>query len=296
MASASRKILVTGANGQLGKCLADTCSRTDEVFFCDSQAFDLTNADQMRDSLGRIMPDFILNCAAYTNVDGAESDEEQADRVNNSGVAELARLCVEIDARLIHVSTDFVFDGVGTKPYTTDQPTAPLGVYGQTKHKGELALLSHMPETAMIIRTSWLYSEHGGNFVKTMLRLFDTKESFSVVSDQFGCPTYARGLAQVMWHIVDSGHFVPGIFHWSDAGVTSWFKFAKEIGNQGERVGLISNKAELLEILAKDYGSVTPRPGYSALDCGKLLQHFPQLKQVSWESHLQEMLARLRES
>lgn len=294
MEQGASKVLVTGANGQLGRCLADTKPGQLHSVFLSSERFNLCDREQMKTVLESERPDYVLNCAAYTNVDGAQSNESQADQVNHTGLAQLAELCATMGAKLIHVSTDFVFDGEASKPYATDHPTAPLGVYGKTKHAGEEALNALMPETSMIIRTSWLYSEHGGNFVKTMLRLFDTKDVFSVVNDQFGSPTYARGLAKLMWHIVESGEFKPGTFHWSDAGVTSWYLFAEEIGNKGLALGLLENKARLEGTTAEEYGSVTPRPGYSALDCTKTLENFSDVEQVAWELHLAEMLNRLK--
>ncbi len=287
------KVLVTGSSGQLGQCLADTCSNQLVVTFFDRARFNLCDREQMREILQAEKPEFVLNGAAYTNVDGAQTDAALADKVNHAGVVELARLCSEFETCLIHISTDFVFDGLATEPYATDHPTAPLGVYGKTKYAGEQALLELMPETAMVIRTSWLYSEYGGNFVKTVLRLFESMDSFSVVCDQFGSPTYARGLAKLIWHILESGHFTPGVFHWSDAGVTSWFEFAREIGEQGRQLGLLTEKAEILEILAKDYSSAAPRPDYSALNCEKILGTYPMIRQVGWQTNLTKMLSKL---
>jgi dTDP-4-dehydrorhamnose reductase len=239
-------------------------------------------------------PDYIVNCAAYTNVDGAEDDEETASAINVGGVAELATLALKFGIKVIHISTDFVFDGKSSVPYLPTARPNPEGAYGRTKLDGEQMLRDKLPGTSMVIRTSWLYSEFGGNFVKTMLRLFETKESFQVVEDQKGSPTYGEGLAQLIWHIVASDSLSPGIFHWSDSGVTSWYEFAKTIGERGLDLGLLTRRADLGPILAADYGSAAPRPAFSVLDCTDTTDSYPDVPQTQWQENLDLMLSNLR--
>ena len=289
------KALISGSNGQLGNCLKATEPEEMVTRFCDRTEFDLTDQMSMAAALDEFIPDYVVNCAAYTNVDGAETDEAGAMAVNHKGVAALATLCSARNIKLIHVSTDFVFDGTNTVPYLPTDKTSPLGVYGKSKSLGEEAIAQAYPEGSMIFRTSWLYSEFGGNFVKTMIRLFDTKDEFSVVSNQQGSPTYALGLARFIWSVVSRDDFRPGVYHWSDAGETSWFEFAAEIGFQGEQKGLLTNeRAQVNPISSEDYGSVTPRPNYSVLDCTSTVALVPGLERVLWSANLSLMLDRLK--
>jgi dTDP-4-dehydrorhamnose reductase len=285
-----RKVLVSGSSGQLGRCLQDHNLTELEAVFLDRSAFDLSNKASMEEALDEYKPDYVVNCAAYTNVDGAESDQDAAANVNHFGVMDLANLCAERRIKIIHISTDFVFDGTARKPYQPDDLCSPIGVYGRTKLLGESALAQVMPEDTMIIRTSWLYSEYGSNFVKTMLRLFETKEEFRVVHNQQGSPTYAQGLASLIWHILEARQFAPGVYHWSDKGVTTWYDFANEIGNRGLEKGLISKKGAALPILSSEYPTAAERPMYSALYIYPTLKRYPKIRQLPWQDQLDQML------
>ena len=287
-----RKVLVTGGSGQLGSCLNVSSPDNADVSVYSSSKFDLSDKQQMRAVLEEQRPSVVVNCAAYTNVDGAESDREQAFLINHEGASDLALLCKELGVKLIHISTDFVFDGAGTLPYGPSDPTSPLGVYGQSKFAGEEALREGYPEGVMIIRTSWLYSEYGSNFVKTMIRLFGSKDSFSVVDDQVGSPTYALGLANLIWCIVVSDDFVPGTYHWSDSGQTTWFDFARKIGEEIQERQLVEKPGMVEPIPSEEYGSKTPRPSFSVLDCSEIQSIYPGAEQVSWQANLSEMLDR----
>lgn len=287
------RVLVCGASGQLGQCLSTSISESIDAVFLGREEFNLSDSATIQSRVAELKPTFIVNCAAYTNVDGAESDREGAFAVNQKGVADLANICAELGIKLIHISTDFVFDGRKQSPYVPTDECAPVGIYGTSKYQGEIAVLNALPSSAMVIRTSWLYSEFGGNFVKTMLRLHETKDEFQVVEDQKGSPTYALGLAQLVWHILETDNLIPGVFHWSDSGVTSWFEFAQEIGDQGHSLGLIDRKALVKPILAKEYGSVAPRPAYSALDCGATANAYPQIERQPWRVNLRQMLQNL---
>ena len=258
--------------------------------------FDLTDKDSIQDNLDTRQPDYVVNCAAYTDVDGAESNRDLAANVNHFGVMDLAKACAARRVKIIHISTDFVFDGKARKPYKPDDTCSPVSTYGQTKLLGESALAQIMPEDTMVIRTSWLYSEYGSNFVKTMLRLFDTKEEFRVVHNQQGSPTYARGLATLIWHILETRQFAPGVYHWCDKGVTSWYEFATEIGKRGLEKGLITRKGIAMPILSSEYPAAAERPMYSALYSYPTLKKYPKIKQLPWQDQLNAMLDTLREA
>ena len=225
-----KKILVTGANGQLGQCLQKISSQFEEFefIFTDSETLDITNKEEVNDFFWQNAPDFCINAAAYTAVDLAETDIEKAFLVNADGAENLAEACAENNAQFIHVSTDYVFDGENNLAYTEEDFTNPLGVYGASKLAGDELALEVNP-CSVILRTSWVYSEFGKNFVKTMLNLFATKEELSIVADQFGQPTNANDLAEAIMKIIKSEKITPGIFNFSNLGRISWFDFAEKI-------------------------------------------------------------------
>ena len=258
-------ILVTGSNGQLGNEIRKSAPlhATHQYFFTDVQELDITDTAAVFSFVKTNHIDFIINCAAYTNVDKAEADEATAQRINAYAVQNLARTKLPI----IHVSTDYVFDGSACIPYTEDMPAAPLTAYGRTKSEGERLLLQSNPK-AIILRTAWLYSSYGNNFVKTMLNLFANRKRISVVFDQAGTPTYAADLAQAIFHITESEERVPGIYHFTNEGVCSWYDFATEIKRQTKAA------CEVLPILSSEYPSKTPRPHYSVLDKSKIKKTF----------------------
>lgn len=258
-------ILVTGSNGQLGNEIRNLAHQhtAHQYFFTDVQELDITDTEAVFGFVETNHIDFIINCAAYTNVDKAEADEATAQRINAYAVQNLARTKLPI----IHVSTDYVFDGSTCTPYTEDLPTAPQTAYGRTKLEGERLLLQSNLK-AIILRTAWLYSSYGNNFVKTMLNLFANKERISVVFDQIGTPTYAADLAQMIFRIVESEERLPGIYHFTNEGVCSWYDFATEIKRQ------TNSTCEVLPILSSEYPSKTPRPHYSVLDKSKIKKTF----------------------
>ena len=225
-----KKILVTGANGQLGQCLQKISSQFEEFefIFTDSETLDITNKEEVNDFFWQNAPDFCINAAAYTAVDLAETDVEKAFLVNADGTENLAEACAENNAQFIHVSTDYVFDGENNLAYTEEDFTNPLGVYGASKLAGDELALEVNP-CSVILRTSWVYSEFGKNFVKTMLNLFATKEELNIVADQFGQPTNANDLAEAIMKIIKSEKITPGIFNFSNLGRISWFDFAEKI-------------------------------------------------------------------
>ena len=277
-----KKILVTGANGQLGQCLQKISSQFEEFefIFTDSETLDITNKEEVNDFFWQNAPDFCINAAAYTAVDLAETDIEKAFLVNADGTENLAEACAENNAQFIHVSTDYVFDGENNLAYTEEDFTNPLGVYGASKLAGDELALEVNP-CSVILRTSWVYSEFGKNFVKTMLNLFATKDELNIVADQFGQPTNANDLAEAIMKIIKSGKITPGIFNFSNLGRISWFDFAEKIAELSEA------KIKLNAIETSQYPTPAKRPKNSVLDLDKISKTYAiQLK--SWEESLED--------
>lgn len=263
------KILVTGGNGQLAQCLKDVVKNNDEldVNFQDLPELDITNIQQLVSYFSKNELDYCINCAAYTAVDLAEEQSDLAYAVNADGPKNLAEVCKKHQVKLLHISTDFVFDGKKQTPYIeTDMPN-PLGVYGKSKWQGERNIQEIM-EDYFILRTSWLYSEYGNNFMKTMLKLSETRDEINVVSDQIGSPTYAGDLAEVLIKIVLSSSTNYGLYHFSNSGAISWYDFAVEIFKQFGR------KIEVKPITTKDYPTAAKRPKFSVLDTTKIENNF----------------------
>ena len=258
-------ILVTGGNGQLAKCISDIESNTPNlnVIYTDYLELDITKLDEVEDFFNKNNFDYTINCAAYTAVDKAESDEENAIKVNEIGAKNLAIACHKNKVILIHVSTDFVFDGNKSIAYKESDPTNPKGVYGVTKLNGEQSIIQNL-EHYFIIRTAWLYSEYGNNFMKTMIRLSKDRNELSVVEDQIGTPTYASDLAKVILEIVISKNSQYGMYHYSNEGVASWYDFAKAIFDERK------TNIKLSPIKSEAYPTPAKRPHFSVLDKTKI--------------------------
>lgn len=278
-------ILVTGANGQLGSELKKIgFTALDEVFFTDLAELDITDYAAIVKFIEQYEIDTIINCAAYTSVDKAEEEPELAAKINTEAVANLAKAAAKADCLLIHVSTDYVFDGTETTPYTEKSKTCPVSVYGKTKLAGERAVINsgcfHI-----IIRTAWLYSAFGRNFVKTILHLADEKPELNVVSDQIGTPTYAEDLARAITEIMGNEERVEheGIYHFTNEGVCSWYDFAKEI------VRLSGKECKVNPVSTAEYPAKTQRPAYSVLDKTKIRKIF-QVETPDWKDALQRMM------
>ncbi|MHA7834351.1 MAG: dTDP-4-dehydrorhamnose reductase [Algiphilus sp.] len=261
-----KRILVTGARGQLGTALARVAPEDVQCFAYSRSELDITDSDAVRQAIETIEPDCVINAAAYTAVDNAESEPEAADALNHEAVASIAATCAQLGTELLHVSTDFVFDGKDNSPIPPDAVSNPLGTYGKSKRLGELAALAH-PGTTTIVRTSWLYGPGGSNFVRTMLRLMQQRQSLSVVCDQLGSPTHVDGLARALLSIAKLDRKArPSIAHWCDAGTASWYDLA-------EATRLIACKrwpdrswASIRPIPTSEYPTPALRPPYSVLD------------------------------
>ena len=280
----SKKILVTGANGQLGSELRVlSVNSNHEFLFTDVAELDITNREAVDNYVSEHGTDIIVNCAAYTNVDKAEDDTEMADNINHLAVKNLAEVSAKYKLILIHISTDYVFDGSKNTPYLETDPTAPLGVYGRTKLAGEKAVTDSGCDY-LIIRTSWLYSSFGNNFVKTIRRLTAEKDSLKVVFDQVGTPTYAADLASAILEIIETGKYKSnsGIYHFSNEGVCSWYDFAIEIRN------LSGNLCDIQPCHSDEFPSKVKRPNFSVLDKTKIKETFG-LKIPYWKVSLREM-------
>ena len=283
------KILITGANGQLGREMRLLLAGDDrfEATYTDVEELDITNASAVNALVDDIQPAYIVNCAAYTAVDRAEDDESTASLLNTEAVAILARAALRCDARLVHVSTDYVFDGQACRPYREADATRPTSVYGRTKLGGELALLTTLPRQAVVLRTAWLYSPHGKNFVKTMLTLGRERSQLRVVYDQVGNPTSATDLAGAIVAVLTAPQWHPGIYHYANEGAVSWYDFTKAIHRLAD-----INSCDVQHCLTDEYPTRATRPHYSVLDKSKFKTTFG-VTIPHWEESLAACLKRI---
>ncbi|MFR9651277.1 MAG: dTDP-4-dehydrorhamnose reductase [Rikenellaceae bacterium] len=284
----SKTILVTGANGQLGNEMQRVATTSsDRYIFTDVAELDITNYDAILSMVSAESVDVIVNCAAYTNVDKAEDDEAIANLLNNTAAGYLAKAAKECGSTLIHISTDYVFDGSAHIPYTEDQPSKPIGVYGATKLAGEISV-AESGCNYIIIRTSWLYSQWGGNFVKTMQRLTAERDTLNVIFDQIGTPTHAGDLADAIGVIIATDQLSKsGTYHYSNEGVCSWFDFAYAIA---ERSG---NSCKISPIHSHEFPAKVTRPHYSVLDKTKIKDTFG-VEIPYWTTSLEKCIDELK--
>ncbi len=283
------KILVFGASGQLGQCLKKVAAEQQiiNIIFPGEGTANILDEDGLKKLFEEHKPQYCINCAAYTAVDKAEDDVDTSRKVNRDGAANLARFCKNYDATLVHVSTDFVFEGNSTQPLTETDQAAPINIYGLTKLEGEQAIAGILPEH-YILRTSWLYSEYGNNFVKTMLRLGAEKDELKIIADQVGTPTYAIDLAACIFKIIEIDNKQYGIYHYSNEGVTSWYDFAMGIFD-------ISNiQVKVYPVRTSEYVTRAVRPAFSVMDKSKIKAAF-DIEIPYWRKSLETCITRLSE-
>ena len=286
------KVLVLGAQGQLGRCLSDQFVGTShEVTLASRAEIDIVDFNNTRARLVALKPDVIINASAYTAVDKAEEEADKADAINNIAVGNLARICAEINSVLIHVSTDYVFDGLARVRYTESAQPNPQSVYGKTKLLGELAIQESGCDH-LIIRTAWVFSEYGNNFLKTMLRLGKERDKLSIVGDQVGCPTYAQDLAKAIVTIltgIESHNVSWGVYHYCGEEVTSWFGFAEAIFEEAKQAGLIITSPKLTEITTLEFPTLAKRPAFSVLDSSNI-QAVWSVQPSDWKAAIKKSL------
>lgn len=259
------KLLLTGAHGQVGTSLARTAPKGADVIALARADLDIADASAVAARVRGESPDLIVNAAAYTAVDKAESEPERAREANELGPRNLAAAAADSGVRLIHISTDFVFDGSSSRPYEPAAAPNPLGAYGATKLEGERAVRRLLPDRSVVLRTAWVYSAGGGNFVRTMLRLMRERGQVRVVADQIGTPTAADSIAEAIWAITAVPDF-GGICHWTDAGVASWYDFAVAIAEEATACGYFEAEPEVTPITSAEYPTPAQRPAFSVLD------------------------------
>lgn len=284
------KILVTGSRGQLGLSLQRILAGRNDIdaVFTDVAELDITNHEAVDRYIGDLRPDYLVNCAAYTAVDKAESDDLTAAKINTEAVGNLAQAARKYGVKVIHISTDYVFAGNSCRPYDENDEPYPQSIYGRTKLEGEGVLTAFCPDS-IIIRTAWLYSEYGSNFVKTMLRLGKEKKALTVVSDQIGTPTYAGDLAEAIVAIISNPSQASGIYHFTNEGVASWYDFAKAIF----RLSGMDEEVSVTPVGTNEYPSAAKRPLYSVLNKQKIKNTF-NINIPYWENSLKKCLKQMK--
>ncbi|MBL4899367.1 MAG: dTDP-4-dehydrorhamnose reductase [Colwellia sp.] len=286
------KIIVIGKSGQLAWEISKLSGEDAEILCLGREEINITDKASLLNQLSQQNVSAIINASAYTAVDKAETDSQAAYNINTHAVENLALVCKELSIHLVHVSTDFVFDGNNSSPYLPLDHKDPIGVYGKSKSDGEDLINQVIPNDSCIIRTSWVYSSHGNNFVKTMLKLMNSKPELGIISDQIGTPTYAKGLAQVCLYAAINK--VKGIQHWTDTGVASWYDFAVAIQELALEKGLLHKAIPIKPIRTADYPTPAKRPSYSVLDKTSIETAFPELSLVHWRTQLSLMMNDLK--
>lgn len=278
-----KRIIVTGANGQLGMALRETLSQLSdfETLFTDIDSLDITDSNAIETAFRSFKPDYVINAAAYTAVENAESEPERCRKLNAEAAGLLAQEAARIGARMIHISTDYVFDGTGTRPYKETDTPCPVSVYGKTKLEGEQLVQKALPKDAVILRTAWLYSVTGRNFVKTMLTLAAERDEIGVVADQWGSPTYAPMLAEAIAAVLTAKRWKPGVYHVTGSGRTTWYDFTRAIFREAG----IDRKCTVRPLTSDEYPSAVRRPAYSVLDTS-LFQSTYNFQIPDWQTGL----------
>ena len=291
MATPLGRALITGAGGQVALTLQEHRPEGWTVVGCRSDELDVTRPEQVRSVLQRERPTVVIHTAAFTAVDAAESAADRAEAVNASGTRHVAEAAREVGARLLHISTDYVFDGTVGRPRTPEDAPSPLGAYGRTKLAAEREALHALPDRALVVRTAWVYSRHGKNFVRTMLRLMEERDEVGVVSDQIGTPTWARSLAEALWTAAAMPE-LSGVLHWTDAGVASWYDFAVAIQEEALAAGLLPRAVPIRPLRTDQHPTPALRPSYSVLDTSGSWALFGRTP-PHWRVNLRRMLQEL---
>ncbi len=303
MSVTALKVLVIGKSGQLARELVRTCPDNIELVCLGRDQLDLSMAGAnpylIEQAIADLAPDVVINAAAYTAVDAAESNKDSAFLINHTAVACIAAACKKIDTKLLHISTDFIFDGQKTTPYKALDAAKPLNIYGQSKLAGEAAVREQLGANGVIIRTAWVYSVYGNNFVKSMLRLMGERDSLGIVADQVGTPTWAKGLAHMLWVLAQQIDLQPAdysadstILHWTDAGTASWYDFAVAVYELATDKGMLNREVSVKPIPASAYPTPAVRPNYSLLDKQETEQYL-QYDTQHWRQQLSVMLDEL---
>jgi len=294
------KVLITGKGGQLAWELEQLAPKNVQLLSCSVQDLDITDVNQVNHTIEQFQPDIVINAAAYTAVDKAETDTDTAYAVNDLGSEYIALACKKVSAKLIHVSTDFVFDGTKTTPYQTDDLVHPINVYGASKLAGDIKVNDILGNQATIIRTAWVYSVNGNNFVKTMLRLMSEKDQLGIVYDQVGTPTWAKGLAEMIWALVAENQTISTnsekslTLHWTDAGVCSWYDFAVAIQELAIEKGMLAKAIPVRPIAASAYPTPAQRPSFSVID-KSTAEQASGVETTHWRQQLSAMMDELKE-
>jgi len=285
------KVLITGKGGQLAWELEQLAPVNYEILSVGIEQLNISNQTLVEQFITNEKPDVVINAAAYTAVDKAEEETKVAYAVNENGIKNLALACEKTGARILHVSTDFIFDGAASTPYQTNALPNPINVYGASKLAGDIALQKILPDNHVIVRTAWVYSVNGNNFVKSMLRLMHEKEQLDIIYDQIGTPTWAKGLAQWLWAVVEKED-VNGIYHWTDAGVASWYDFAIAIQELAIEKGLLKKAIPILPIPTTAYPTPAKRPAFSIIDKSSA-EEVSSLQTKHWRKQLSLMMNEL---
>jgi dTDP-4-dehydrorhamnose reductase len=291
------KVIVVGSNGQLGQCIQDQIKQmnvTDEYILYSKSELDITKFNDVERIIEDVIPNIVINASGFTNVDEAENRFTDANNINNLSVKNLAELCKRINATLIHISTDYVFDGDANIPYKEDDKKLPISKYGKTKLSGENSIILSGC-FYIIIRTSWVFSEHGKNFMKSMLNLFLNKEIIKVVNDQIGCPTYAQDIAKVILRLIENikeGRFFQEIFHFTGNQQTTWFDFAEAILKEKQKDDK-NVQCKLIPIKSCEYKTLAKRPKFSVLDCSKLHNQL-NIESSDWNKAISNVIVNLK--
>ena len=285
------RVLITGCNGQVGHCLTERLKDKADLLALDYEGLDITDQAAVFSVVSEFLPDYIINAAAHTAVDRAEQEVELSNAINRDGPQYLAQAAESCGATILHISTDYVFDGEGEKPYIESDPTSPQGVYGQSKLAGEQAVADECRKH-LILRTAWVFGEHGNNFVKTMLRLAQTRDELNIVGDQFGGPTYAGDIADAliaMIEYIEQGQQPAwGVYHFTGMPYASWYEFAAKIFQLAETKGVLAKQPKISSISTSAYPTPAKRPANSRLDCSKIENQFG-IKPSDWNAAIENI-------